>query len=97
MKIKLLLATALVAVGCTVWLASAATDKTAEHIAAMKADGSLTNVVQTLVRDGTICAIRGHVWEGGCGNPGCLVLHQNPIRHCTICRAVQSQKVGAWE
>jgi len=61
------------------------------HIALMRADGSLTNVVNSLVADGTVCAIRGqHIWAAGCYMSGCLVYHgDGPMRHCELCHKLE--------
>lgn len=71
-------------------------DVAAKHIAAMRADGSLTNVVATLARDGTICAIRDHPWTQH--------FHTTPesrpnvveCRRCKVCGAHQD-KIARWE
>lgn len=73
-----------------------------EHIDAMHADGTLTNVVRQLLADGTVCAVRGHAWGGG--RPGELDsnlvyadLHPGVFfRTCRLCGLVQSQKLTDW-
>jgi hypothetical protein len=69
------------------------------HIKAMREDGSLTNVVNALVADGTFCQVRGHKLELGCGVMGCLVNHPDVLRmrHCPMCGSVQTQEAGPWK
>ena len=98
MKTKLWTATAL-AVACSAVLAAALNlDELAKaHVKAMRDDGSITNVVNLIVSDGTFCQVRGHKWEFGCGVNGCLVNHYAPMRHCAVCGSTQTQKVGPWQ
>lgn len=67
------------------------------HIEAMQEDGSLSAVIDTLVCRGLICSVRGHIWEEGCGKPGCLVFHPNPTRHCLLCGKVETRSLGPWQ
>lgn len=67
------------------------------HIEAMQEDGSLSAVIDTLVCRGLICSARGHIWAGGCGKPGCLVFHPNPMRHCLLCGKVEMRSLGPWQ
>jgi hypothetical protein len=50
----------------------------------------VTNEVKRLAKDGTVCAVLGHRWAGGCGFDGCLVLHDEQMRNCTVCGKVES-------
>jgi len=63
----------------------------------LRSQGDITNLVKKLVAAGDVCAVIGHKWEYGCGMPGCLVIHNDPIRHCVVCGATQTQKVGEWK
>lgn len=64
----------------------------AKHIKAMRDDASITNVVNALIKDGTLCTIRGHQWLDGCSyGPGCLVLHTVEMRHCDVCKKQQTR------
>ena len=68
------------------------------HIKTMTDDGSITNVLNMVIADGTFCRVRGgHNWQGGCGMSGCLVNHVGGIRHCTVCLTVQTQEPGQWK
>jgi len=61
-------------------------------------EGTLTNLVNALVADGSFCQVRGgHKWEFGCGVTGCLVIHAGPMRHCAVCGATETQEVGPWK
>lgn len=71
-------------------------DLVKSHIKSMQDDGSITNVINLLVTNGTFCQIRGHQWEGGCGMDGCLVIHNNPMRHCPVCGTIESREIGPW-
>ena len=85
------------AVACSAWLAAVSMDELAKsHVKSMRDDGSITNVINLLVTNGTFCQVREHKWESGCGISGCLVIHRGPIRHCPVCRKVQSQEIGPW-
>ena len=59
--------------------------------------GTLTNMVRRLVEEGHVCSVIGHKWEDGCGKPGCITIHNYPIRHCVVCGATQTQKPGEWK
>lgn len=63
----------------------------------LREQGDMANLVKTLIQSGEVCAVIGHKWEYGCGMPGCLAIHNDPIRHCTICGATQTQKVSEWK
>jgi hypothetical protein len=63
----------------------------------LREQGDMTNLVKKLVESGDVCAVIGHKWEYGCGMPGCLVIHNDPIRHCAVCGATQTQKVSEWK
>lgn len=81
-------------IACGTLLAAVSLDETAKaHIKAMHDDGSITNVVNTLIADGTVCQVRGHQWEFGCGMVGCLVNHSGPMRHCSFCSTTQPMEV----
>lgn len=58
--------------------------------------GLMTNAANRLIKEGHICASLGHKWEPGCGMVGCLVMHQNSQRHCSVCGKVESQEVRPW-
>jgi hypothetical protein len=71
---------------------------TRAHIATMRADGSLANVVNRLVQDGVVCEIRGHLWADGCSvGPGCTAYHTGPLRHCVVCRKEETRTLGPWQ
>lgn len=95
-KNKLGTATAL-AVACSVLLAAGLDDTAKGHIKAMQDDGSITNVVNMLVTNGTICAVRGHSW----GNHMHVTLEYWPsrigCRECKICGLHQSQYATEWK
>lgn len=81
-------------IACGTLLAAVSLDDLAKsHIKAMRNDGSITNVVNTLIADGTVCQVRGHRWEFGCGMSGCLVNHGGPMRHCPFCSTTQPMEV----
>jgi hypothetical protein len=67
------------------------------HIKAMRDDGSLTNVVNTLVADGTFCQVRGHQW----GTHMHITLEYSPnrvsCRQCQLCGLHQSQYATDWK
>lgn len=97
MKKKTLIVISAAAVACSALLAAVNMEELAKsHIKSMRDDGSITNVVNTLITDGTVCQVRGHKWEFGCGMVGCLVNHGGPMRHCSVCGTTQTQEIGPW-
>lgn len=68
-----------------------------QHLEWIRRDGCVTSVVLSLIENGDVCAVIGHRWELGCGKPGCLVLHLEPIRHCVICGKTQMKKMEDWK
>lgn len=87
----------IVGLACAVFAAVSVDELAANHIKAMRDDGSVTNVIEKLVSDGTFCEVRGHQWVLGCGQIGCLVYHSGPTRHCSVCSSVQAQQLGPWK
>jgi hypothetical protein len=63
----------------------------------LREQGDMTNLVKKLVESGDVCAVIGHRWEPGCGNPVCAVYHADPIRHCALCGKTQTQTPGEWK
>jgi hypothetical protein len=63
----------------------------------LREQGDMTNLVKKLVESGDVCAVIGHKWEYGCGVPGCLVIHNGPMRHCVVCGKTQTQEVSEWK
>ena len=81
----------------TIFAASSLIDVAKSHIEEMRSDGSITNVVNMLIENGTVCNVRGHKWEAGCGTFGCLVIHTVPMRHCIVCGLVEGNRCGVPE
>jgi len=63
----------------------------------LREQGDMAKLVKALVESGDVCAVIGHKWEYGCGVPGCLVIHNNPVRHCVVCGKTQTQEVSEWK
>lgn len=69
------------------------------HIAAMKADGTLTNVLESLIAFGNVCELKGHHWRDGRpgeGN-GAMFADYHPgveFRTCLLCGKCQSHNTS---
>lgn len=96
-----LLASLLVAATAIGVTLNAGQEKAAEHVAAMKADGTVTNVVRQLASDGSICAVVGHAWRDGRPGEGDGVYFADyhpgtSYRTCRICGGCESQSITDW-
>lgn len=91
-------ATVLLAISCVAWVSTVSLDDlAASHIRTMQADGTIKKVVNTMLADGTLCQlIGGHKWRLGCNKEGCLVVHQDQMRHCVICEKAETQQLAPW-
>jgi hypothetical protein len=69
---------------------SAATNIFEDQIEYMVKQGTFTNFVERIIKEGHVCNIIGHNWASGCGVPGCLVFHTGQLRHCLICGKVET-------
>jgi len=78
-------------------LGSSQNDEAKRHIAKMRADGSITNVIAILIADGTFCQVSGHVW----GQHSHNTLEYSPsrvnCRQCAACGLHQEQHVTSWK
>ena len=67
------------------------------HLKASKEDGSITNLIEELVRSGEFCRIRGHSW----GEHMHITMEYSPnrigCRECKVCRLHQSQYATEWK
>lgn len=94
---KILCALLVIIVVALISLAAIGPDDLAKsHIKAMRDDGSITNVVNMLFDDGTVCQVRGHRW----GNHMHVTLEYAPnlagCRECVICKLHQSLYTTEW-
>ena len=53
--------------------------------------------IKLLVTSGQVCRVRGHIWAGGCGMMGCLVIHPDQMRYCRLCGKTETRQVKEWE
>lgn len=77
------------------------------HIAAMRYDESLTNVLRKLVGEGEVCRIRGHAWRDG--RPGAELSasewlvntidapNGREFRTCRLCGRCESKGEPEWK
>lgn len=95
MKTKLLVLLAVL--GVVAYGAITLDDLAKSHIQTMQADGSITNVLNLLITEGTFCQVRGHTW----GQHFHLTLEYSPgkagCRECSICKLHQTQYVTDWK
>lgn len=86
------------AVACSALLAAVNMDDLAKsHIKAMQDDGSITNVLNMVITNGTFCQVRGHSW----GQHMHVTLEYSPsrigCRECKICGLHQEQYATEWK
>lgn len=72
-------------------------ETTKSHIAAMRKDGSLTNVVNALVADGTFCAIRQHSFQSHLHVTLEYVSNKAGCRECSMCGLHQTMYLSDWK
>lgn len=61
---------------------------------------NITNVVNTLVADGTFCAVRGHIWADDLSHMVHAVHYINrppEVRKCQVCSIKQSRDKTEWK
>jgi len=71
-------------------------EKVKEHIKAMQADGSITNVINLLIVDGTFCAIHGHSWGPHIHRTAEYSPNRIGCRECKVCRLHQELYESDW-
>lgn len=83
---------------CLCLLASTSPDDIAKaHIKAMQNDGSITNAVNLLVKDGLFCSVRGHAWGMHVHQTLEYVPDRIACRECKACGLHQAQYVSEWK
>ena len=71
--------------------------KPEKYVARMRSDNLLDDVIKLLLKEGEVCRVAGHRWEGGCGVAGCAVFHSGQMRHCTSCDKSETFSPRVWK